>query len=114
MSTTAPQHVDVEQQTADTEADAFIHHDHVGHGSTPAAWALCTLVVIGALLIGLAMIFESWVMAWIGIALIPVALIVGIVMKKMGYGVEMDSAAVINQGEDPRDHQGPATTRLNS
>ena len=53
-------------------------------------------------------------MAWIGIALMPVALIVGIVMKKMGYGVEMDSAAVINQGEDPRDHQGPATTHLNS
>lgn len=110
MSTTARQHVDVEQQTAPTEADAFIHHDHIGHGSTPAAWTLCMIVVLGALLIGLAMVFESWVMAWIGIALMPVAIIAGVVMKKMGYGVEMDSEAVIRQGEDLRAHQGPATS----
>ncbi|MDO5492701.1 MAG: HGxxPAAW family protein [Nesterenkonia sp.] len=114
MSSTAPQHVDVEQQTTGGEADAFIHYDHVGHGSTPAAWALCATVVLGSLLIGLSLIAESWVMAWIGIALIPVALIIGMVMKRMGYGVEMDSEAVLRRGDDPRSHRGPATTHLDS
>ncbi|TLP77433.1 HGxxPAAW family protein [Nesterenkonia sphaerica] len=102
---------DVEQEP--TAADEFIHHDHIGHGSTPAAWALSGTVVLASVIAGVGFIGLAWSDAWwiaiaIGAALIPVALILGLVLKKAGYGVEMDSAAVLRQGRDPREHAGPA------
>ncbi|WP_258933397.1 hypothetical protein [Nesterenkonia pannonica] len=39
-------------------------------------------------------------------------------MKKMGYGVELDTKAVLNRGADPRSHQvsaaGPYARRRGS
>lgn len=102
---------DVEQEP--TAHDAFIHYDHIGHGSTPAAWALAGTVVIGSVIAGVGFIGLYWSAAWwiaiaIGAALIPVALILGLVLKKAGYGVEMDSEAVLRHGSDPRNVSGPA------
>jgi hypothetical protein len=103
---------DVEQEP--TANDEFIHHDHIGHGSTPAAWALSGTIVLGSVIAGVGFIGLAWSAAWwiaiaIGVALIPVALILGLVMKKAGYGVEMDSEAVLRNGRDPRNYSGPAT-----
>ncbi|NDK32259.1 HGxxPAAW family protein [Nesterenkonia haasae] len=103
---------DVEQEP--TANDEYIHHDHIGHGSTPAAWALSGTIVLGSIIAGVGFIGLAWSDAWwiaiaIGAALIPVALILGLVLKKAGYGVEMDSAAVLSRGRDPRDYSGPAT-----
>lgn len=103
---------DVEQQP---EADdEFIHHDHIGHGSTPAAWALSIIVMVGALLAAIGFIGLAWaswwsILIWIGAALMPVAIVVGVVMKRMGYGVEMDSNSVLARGADPRTRRGPAS-----
>lgn len=102
---------DVEQEP--TANDEFIHHDHIGHGSTPAAWALSLTIVLGSAIAGVGLIGLSWSDAWwiaiiIGAALIPVALVLGMVLKKAGYGVEMDSEAVLRQGSDPRNYSGPA------
>lgn len=97
---------DVEQEPS--SGDEFIHHDHIGHGATPAAWALNITVILGALCIGVGLIAEWWILVWIGVALFPVALVIGVVMKRMGYGVEMDSNAVLRRGEDPRASSGPA------
>ena len=49
-------------------------HPHPSHGNTPAAW---TAVIIGLL---------GFVVASVGLAVLPVALIIGVVMSKMGYG----------------------------
>lgn len=103
---------DVEQQPE--AGDEFIHHDHIGHGSTPAAWALCIIVIVGSIIaavgfIGLAWASEWVILIWIGAALMPVAVVVGVVMKRMGYGVEMDSKSVLDRGADPRPHSGPAS-----
>ena len=103
---------DVEQQPQ--SADEFIHYDHIGHGSTPAGWALSITIVVGSLIAGVGFIglhwSDAWWLAiWIGAALIPVALILGIVLKKAGYGVELDSDTVLKLGADPRDHSGPVT-----
>lgn len=103
---------DVEQEPA--SADEFIHYDHIGHGSTPAAWALSLTIVAGAVIAGVGFIGLYWSDAWwtaiwVGAALVPVALILGIVLKKAGYGVEMDSNAVLKKGADPRSQSGPAT-----
>ncbi|MGO1192603.1 MAG: HGxxPAAW family protein [Nesterenkonia sp.] len=95
-------------------ADEFIHHDHIGHGSTPAAWALCVIVIIGSALAAVGFIGLAWtsqwaILIWIGAALMPVAIVVGVVMKRMGYGVELDADAVLRRGSSPREHSGPAT-----
>ncbi|WP_022873295.1 HGxxPAAW family protein [Nesterenkonia alba] len=97
---------DVEQKpSAD---DEFIHYDHIGHGSTPAAWTLCGIIMVAAVIAGVAFIGQWWFLLWVAGALVPVALIAGLVMKQMGYGVEMDSKAVLKRGEDPDAHRGPA------
>lgn len=107
MTTTDQRTVrDVEQQSVD---DEFIHYDHIGHGSTPAAWTLSLTIVLGSVIAGVGFIIPDWIVAGVGFALMPVGIILGIVLKKMGYGVEMDSKDVLQQGEDPRAHRGPAT-----
>ncbi|GAA1170625.1 MULTISPECIES: HGxxPAAW family protein [Nesterenkonia] len=111
MTTTQQRTVrDVEQQPAAGEqpGDAHIHHDHIGHGSTPAAWALSLTLIVGSIVAGIGFVIEVWVLAYIGAACVPLALILGWGLKKAGYGVEMDSWSVLERGEDPRDHQGPA------
>lgn len=110
MSATRSTVRDVEQQPAPGEqpADAHIHYDHIGHGSTPAAWTLSITVIIGSVFIGVGIILEQMILIWIGVACLPLAVILGVGMKKAGYGVEMDSKSVLERGEDPRDHQGPA------
>ena len=108
--TTTPQTVrDVEQQSAPGQGpdDEFIHHDHIGHGSTPAAWALSLTIIVGSVIAGIGFVTEWWILAWIGAACVPLAIILGVVLKRAGYGVEMDSRAVLQRGEDPRSHQGP-------
>ena len=105
MSTTVR---DVEQQPAAGQADEFIHYDHIGHGSTPAAWTLSITIIVASVIAGVGFVIPEWTLVWIGAALVPVAVILGVVLKRMGYGVEMDSVAVLKQGDDPRGHQGPA------
>lgn len=93
-------------------ADEFIHHDDIGHGSTPAAWALSGIVILGSFLAAVGFIGLAWtsawaILIWIGAALIPVAVVVGVAMKRMGYGVEMDADAVVRRGADPRVQSSP-------
>lgn len=107
MATSQTKVRDVEQQPS--ASDEFIHYDHIGHGSTPAAWALSLTIIVAAIVAGIGFVTEIWLFAWIGAGLVPVAVILGVVLKKMGYGVEMDSKAVLQRGEDPRAHRGPAT-----
>ncbi|GAA3051901.1 MULTISPECIES: HGxxPAAW family protein [Actinomycetes] len=111
MTTTQQRTVrDVEQQPAVGEQpdDAFIHYDHIGHGSTPAAWTLSLTLIVGSIIAGIGFVAEIWVLAYIGAACVPLALILGYALKKAGLGVEMDSSSVLKHGEDPRRHQGPA------
>jgi hypothetical protein len=72
------------QQVAGTSGAS---HKHVHHGRTVAAW-VGTLVAMAAFLIGgLALIFgPNWVMFWIAVALLVVALIATVVLQKLGYG----------------------------
>ena len=101
---------DTEPAPGEKIDDEFIHHDHIGHGSTPAAWALSLTIIVGSIIAGLGMVLQVWVMVWISILFVPLALILGVVLKAKGYGVEMDSNAVLKKHESARDHQGPATT----
>lgn len=57
------------------------HHDD--HGSTPAAWTLVVIVMIGFLVGCIAMVAASEVGIWVGVGIIVLGCIVGKVMQMM-------------------------------
>jgi hypothetical protein len=56
------------------------------HGNTPAAWTAVTIALAGILVGGIGLMADSMVVFWVGLAMLPVALVVGSVMSRMGYG----------------------------
>ena len=57
------------------------------HGRTPAAWAGVALAMAGFILGGISLIGgQNWVLFGIGVALCVAAVIVTVVMQKLGYG----------------------------
>lgn len=56
------------------------------HGNTPAAWTAVAIGLLGFLVAGAGLMADSMLTFWIGVALAPVALLVGYVMGRMGYG----------------------------
>lgn len=107
MSTTSALR-DTEPAPGEKVDDEYIHHDHIGHGSTPAAWSLSISIMVGSIIAGIGMVTQVWVLVWISILFLPLAIVLGLVLKAKGYGVEMDAKKVISEHESARDHQGPA------
>lgn len=61
---------------------------HVHHGRTPAAWA-GTLITLVAFIVGaIGLVMGNWIIFWLAVALIVVALIVTVVLRRMGYGAD--------------------------
>lgn len=60
---------------------------HYHHGRTPAAWAGSILAAV-AFTIGsvAAVIGPNWPLIWVSAALLVLSVIVGGVLRKMGYG----------------------------
>lgn len=56
------------------------------HGSTPAAWSAVTIALVGFVVGGIGLMAESWPTFWVGVALQPVAILVGVIMSRMGHG----------------------------
>jgi hypothetical protein len=56
------------------------------HGNTPAAWTAVVVALAGFVVGGIGLILDNWVMFWIGVALVPLALGVFGVLTKIGYG----------------------------
>jgi len=58
------------------------------HGNTPAAWTAVFVALAGFLVGGIGLMFDpvSLTLFWLGVALAPVALVVFVVMTKMGLG----------------------------
>ncbi len=65
---------------------------HDDHGSTPAAWTTVILVMIAFLLGTLAVVMGNWVLFWVSAALVVVAGIIGVIMKKAGLGKKAAAA----------------------
>ena len=65
---------------------------HDDHGSTPAAWTTVILVMIAFLLGTLAVVMGNWVLFWASAALVVVAGIIGVIMKKAGLGKKAAAA----------------------
>lgn len=58
------------------------------HGNTPAAWTAVTIGLLSFVVGGIGLMIPSWPVFWIGVALSPVALLVGYVMARLGYGTQ--------------------------
>jgi cobalamin synthase len=56
------------------------------HGNTPAAWTAVAVALVGFVVGGIGLMVGSMVTFWIGVVLVPVALVVLSALTKMGYG----------------------------
>ncbi len=63
------------------------------HGSTPAAWTAVIIALIGCTISGIALIAAEPLWFWLGLALCPVAAVVGKVMASAGYGQKRADSA---------------------
>lgn len=58
-----------------------------GHGHSPAAWAMVIIMLAGISLGTLFFFLEMPVLVWISVVIVVVGAVVGLVMKRAGYGV---------------------------
>jgi hypothetical protein len=56
------------------------------HGSTPAAWTAVAVCLLGFLVGAAGLMIGSWLVFWIGAALLVLSVVVGKVMQAMGLG----------------------------
>ncbi len=56
------------------------------HGNTPAAWTAVVVGLLAFIVGGIGLMISNMTVFWVGVALAPVAIVVGAVMGKMGYG----------------------------
>lgn len=60
----------------------------VDHGNTPAAWTAAIIVMVAFVVGTLGVVFAKPVIFWVGVALIPIALVAAKVLSGMGYGAQ--------------------------
>jgi hypothetical protein len=59
---------------------------HVHHGRTLAAWTGSTIALIAFVVGGIAVVLQIWPLFWVSVALAVVAIIVTVVLQRLGYG----------------------------
>jgi hypothetical protein len=59
---------------------------HVHHGRTLAAWTGSVIALIAFVVGGIAVVIKNWPLFWVSVALAVVAIIVTVVLQRMGYG----------------------------
>jgi VIT1/CCC1 family predicted Fe2+/Mn2+ transporter len=59
---------------------------HVHHGRTLAAWVGSTIGLVAFIIGAIAVVIPYWPLFWASVVLAAVALIVTVVLQRMGYG----------------------------
>jgi len=59
---------------------------HVHHGRTLAAWTGSSIALVAFIVGAVAVVLPYWPLFWASVALAAVALIVTVVLQRMGYG----------------------------
>jgi fatty acid desaturase len=59
---------------------------HVHHGRTLAAWVGSVIGLIAFVVGGIAVVIQNWPLFWACVGLAAVALIVTVVLQRLGYG----------------------------
>jgi len=78
----APAKVDSGSTGHDTESA-----DDLGHGNSPAAWTAVVIMLVGFAVGTLAFFLDIPWIVWASAGLVVVGLLVGLVLKKAGFGV---------------------------
>lgn len=65
-------------------------HDSHGddHGNTPAAWTAVVIGLASFVVGGIGLMAGDMNLFWLGVALTPVAIVVFVIMSKLGFGAE--------------------------
>ncbi len=58
----------------------------VHHGRTLAAWTGSVIALIAFVVGGIAVVIQNWPLFWASVGLAAVALIVTVVLQRLGYG----------------------------
>ncbi len=58
-----------------------------GEGNSPAAWTAVIIMLVAVSIGTVAFFFNVQVMVWVAVALLVTGMLVGYVLKRMGYGV---------------------------
>ena len=76
------------QQRADLTYVVNRRGKHVHHGRTLAAWTGSVIALVAFILGAIALVIpgRSWPMFWVAVGLAVVAIIVTVVLQRMGYG----------------------------
>ena len=61
---------------------------HVHHGRTLAAWTGSAIALVAFIVGAVAVVIQRWPLFWASVALAAVALIVTVVLQRMGYGAD--------------------------
>jgi hypothetical protein len=61
--------------------------DEPGHGSSPAAWTAVVIMLIGIAIATAFLFLDVMPLVWLGAVLVPIGLIVGGLLKAVGFGV---------------------------
>jgi hypothetical protein len=85
--------------TISTQKEFSVSHDNTdpGHGNSPAAWTAVTIMLVAFIVGTVAFWFDQPIFVIAAAGLLVVGLIVGVVMAKVGYGVNGSRTA-------PNDH----------
>jgi len=59
---------------------------HVHHGRTVAAWTGSAIGLLAFIIGAIAVVMQRWPLFWVSVGLAAVALIVTVVLQRMGYG----------------------------
>lgn len=74
------------QQSDVTQQRTQRRGKHVHHGRTLAAWAGSTIALIAFVVGAIAVVVQNWPLFWASVGLAAVALILTVVLRRMGYG----------------------------
>ncbi|MFM9135169.1 MAG: HGxxPAAW family protein [bacterium] len=62
------------------------------HGQTPAAWTTVIIIMLAFVVGTLGVMLGNWVMFWVGVGMVVLAVVIGKVMQSMGLGAPGTSA----------------------
>jgi membrane protein YdbS with pleckstrin-like domain len=70
-----------------TKNDSTETADDLGHGNSPAAWTAVVIMLVAFSIGTVAFFFAIEWVVWAAAGLVVVGLVVGLVLKRAGYGV---------------------------
>jgi hypothetical protein len=75
-----------QQQHSDMTYVVNRRGQHVHHGRTLAAWTGSSIALLAFIVGAIAVVMKYWPLFWVAVVLAAVALIVTVVLQRMGYG----------------------------